>query len=243
LTAERHDVRAEPRVDDLRDLVRGCDAVVDLTTSVDADATRRLLAAAIAGRVRRYVQQSYVTVYRDGGDRWLDEDAPLHESAQRSVACLSVIEREAMIRLIDPQALPWTILRAGSFVGAGTSQDALIARLRTCGAVVSGDGSNYLSPLNVADMASAVAAALRFAPSGSTFNIVDEPLRYADYIDALADLVGVTRPPRAAARPLPESRRCSSAAARTVLGWLPRHPIWPARRAASELVSSSSGWT
>jgi nucleoside-diphosphate-sugar epimerase len=181
-------------------------------------------------------------VYRDGGDRWLDEDAPLDESARRSAACRPVVEAEAMIRLIDPQMLPWTILRGGSFVGAGTRQDVLIERLRSRGAVVAGDGSNYLSPLNVADMASAVAAALRYAPAGSTFNIVDEPLRYADYVDALADLIGVTRPPRAAARPLPDSRRCTSSAARTALGWMPRHPIWPSRRAAGEPTSSSSGW-
>ncbi|HEU5363287.1 MAG TPA: NAD(P)-dependent oxidoreductase [Gaiellaceae bacterium] len=259
LVEERHSVRAvaprpagacaPPAVDadlcahDLRELVRGCDAVVDLTTAPDTVTTRRLLDASVACGVRRYVQRSFAMVYRDGGDRWLDEDAPLDETARRSVACRPVIETEAMIRLIDPQALAWTILRGGSFVGAGTRQDALIDRLRSRGAVVAGDGSNYLSPLNVADMASAVAAALRHAPAGSTFNIVDEPLRYSDYIDALADLIGVTRPPRAAAKPLGESRRCTNSAARTVLGWTPRHPIWPSRRAAGELTSSSSGWT
>jgi nucleoside-diphosphate-sugar epimerase len=231
LVEDGHAVRAEPvdadlSVNDLRELVRGCDAVVDLAPSVRPAAARRLLDAALACGVPRYVQQSFVTVYRDGGDRWLDEGAPVDDD-RRSVAGRPVIEAEAMTRLIDPETLAWTILRGGSFVGAGTRQDALIDRLRSGGAVVAGDGSNYLSPVSVADMASAVAAALRLAPAGSTFNIVDEPLRYSDYVDALADSIGVARPPRAVARPLRESRRCTNVAARTALGWMPRHAIWP----------------
>lgn len=232
LVEERHAVRAADAdrfVDDLRELVGGCDAVVDVTTSVDFEATRRLLDAAVACGVPRYVHRSSATIYRDGGDRWLDEDAPLDEPAGRSAACRPMIETEAMIRLIDPKILAWTILREGTYVGAGTEQDALINRVLSCDAVVAGDGSNYLSPVNVADMASAVAAALRCAPAGSTFNIVDEPIRYSDYVDALADLMGAARPPRATATPLRSSRRCTNSAARTALGWMPRHSIWPSR--------------
>jgi nucleoside-diphosphate-sugar epimerase len=92
---------------------------------------------------------------------------------------------------------------------------------------VAGDGSNYLSPVTIGDMASAVAAAVERAPGGSTFNVVDEPLRYGDYVDALADLVGATRPPRAPKLALPPSWRCTNRAARTVLRWMPRERIWP----------------
>jgi nucleoside-diphosphate-sugar epimerase len=238
LIEDRHVVRVEPvdaglAFDDLRELLCGCDAVVDVATTACTATKPRLLGAAVACGVPRYVHQSFATVYRDGGDRWLDEDAPLDETAGRAVACRSIIETEARIRLIDPQTLAWTILRGGSFVGAGTRQDALIDRLRSRSVVVAGDGSNYLSLVNVADMASAITAALRYAPAGSTFNIVDEPLRYSDYVDALADLIGIARPPRAAAGPLRASRRCTSSAARTVLGWLPRHPIWPSCRPAA----------
>jgi nucleoside-diphosphate-sugar epimerase len=236
LVEDRHAVRlepvdADPLADDLRELVRGCDAVV--AASMRTAATRRLLTVAVACGVPRYVQQSFAAVYRDGGERWLDEDAPLVETAPPFVRCRAAIETEAMIRSISPQTLAWTILRGGSFVGPGTLQDALINRLRNQSAVVAGDGSNYLSPLNVADMVTAVAAALQYAPAGSTFNIVDEPIRYSDYVDALADLIGVPRPPRATARPLRVSRRCTNSAAQAVLGWMPRHSIWPSRRPAA----------
>jgi len=231
LVESRHVVQepagADLRAHDLRALVRGCDAVV--AGAVSPATTRRLLHAAVGCGVRRYVQQSFAAIYRDGGDSWLDEDAPIEAAERRSDPCRSVIETEAAIRQVDPQTLGWTILRGGPFVGSGTRQEALIDRLRSRRAVIEGDGSNYLSPVNVADMAAAVAAALRSAPAGSTFNVVDEPLRYSDYVDALADLIGVERPPRAAVRRRRESRRCTNAAARAALGWMPRHSIWPSR--------------
>jgi len=143
-----------------------------------------------------------------------------------------VIEMETMIRKVEPQALAWTILRGGSFVGEGTGQRALIERLRDGTVVAAGDGSNYVSLVNVADMATAVAAAVEAAPAGSTFNVVDDPLRYGDYVDALADLIGVSRPVRAPKLPQPPSWRCTNRAAQTGLGWIPRGRIWPYPNAA-----------
>jgi len=81
-------------------------------------------------------------------------------------------------------------------------------------------------------MATAVAVAVEAAPAGSTFNVVDDPLRYGDYVDALADLIGVSRPARAPKLPLPPSWRCTNRAAQTVLGWMPRGRIWPYPNAA-----------
>jgi nucleoside-diphosphate-sugar epimerase len=227
---------------DLDELVRGCDAVVHVATAIPRDpcapgaweptarlrtlGTRRLLDAALACGVSRYVQQSVVMAYRDGGAGWLDEQAPLDTSPARAAICGPVIEMETMVRRITPRRLAWTILRGGSFVGAGTAEGALIDRLRAGSATVAGDGSNYVSPVNVADMAAAIAAALEAAPAGSIFNIVDEPLRYGDYVDALADLVGVARPRRTTLPP-PPSRRCTNRAATLALGWTPRERIWP----------------
>jgi nucleoside-diphosphate-sugar epimerase len=229
--------------DDLYELVHGCDAVVHIATAIPIDrsdagawdltarlrtaGTRRLLDAALACRVRRYVQQSIVMAYHDGGDAWLDEGTPFDDSPGRAAICGPVIEMETMIRGVEPQILGWTILRGGSFVGAGTHERKLIEGLRAGEIVVADRGSNYLSLINVADMASAVAASLEYAPGGSTFNIVDEPLRYGDYVDALADLIGVARPRRAPTLSLPPSWRCTNRAAQTVLGWTPRGRIWP----------------
>lgn len=235
--------------DDLIGLVHGCDAVVHIATAIPPDreapgaweltarlrteGTRRLLDAAVACHVRRYVQQSIVMAYRDGGDAWLDEKAPLDDSPERAGICGPVIAMEAMIGAVDPHILAWTILRGGSFVDDGIGEDTLLDRLRAGDVIVAGDGSNYVSLVNVADMASAVVSALEFAPAGSTFNIVDEPLRYGDYIDALCDLIGVARPRREATLSLPPSWRCTNRKALRALGWMPRERIWPNRRAAA----------
>jgi nucleoside-diphosphate-sugar epimerase len=230
--------------DDLHALVRGYDAVIHIATAIPRDpsargawdrtarlrtfGTQRLLDATLACHVPRYLQQSIVMAYRDGGDAWLDEQAPLDDSPQRAAICRPVIAMEKMIRKFGPHRLAWTILRGGAFVGAAdTSESALIEKLRLGDVVVAGEGSNYFSPINVTDMASAVVAALELAPAGSTFNIVDEPLRYGDYVDALADLIGVARPPRARALPQPPSWRCTNQAAQAVLRWMPREHIWP----------------
>jgi 2-alkyl-3-oxoalkanoate reductase len=242
-------IKADLLVDSLFELVRSYDAVVHIATAIPRDAsvpgawdqtallrtvgTRRLLDAALASGVPRYVQQSIVMAYGGGGDAWLDERAPLDDSAERAEVCRPVIDMETMIRDVDPQRLAWTILRGGTFVGDGTGS-AVVDSLRLGTMVVAGDGSNFFSPVNVIDMASAVVAALELAPSASTFNIVDEPLRYGDYVDALADLIGVARPRRARSLQLPPSWRCTNTAAQTVLGWTPRERIWP-----SELSSTS----
>jgi nucleoside-diphosphate-sugar epimerase len=241
-------IEADLLAADLGLLVEGCDAVIHIATAIPADpsapgawddntrlrtsGTRRLLAAALASGVSRYVQQSIVMAYRDGGDAWLDEQAPLDDSPARAAVCGPVIEMETMIREVEPQALAWTILRGGSFVGEGTGQLALLEQLRDGTVVAPGDGSNYVSLVNVADMAAAVAVAVEAAPAGSTFNVVDDPLRYGDYVDALADLIGVSRPARARKVPLPPSWRCTNRAAQTVLGWMPRGRIWPYPNAA-----------
>jgi len=235
-------LKADLLVDDLVELVSGCEAVVHIATAIPRDpstpgawhrtarlrtlGTRRLLDAALTCGVTRYLQQSIVMAYRDGGDAWLDEAAPLDDSPERSEVCRPVIEMETMIRDVAPRRLDWTILRGGTFVGDGTGS-SLIHGLRLGEAVIAGDGSNFFSPVNVIDMASAVVAALECAPAASTFNIVDEPLRYGDYVDALADLIGVGRPRRARNLPLPPSWRCTNEAAQTTLGWTPRQRIWP----------------
>ncbi len=82
----------------LRQAVAGSDAVVRLTTKIPQPmvkmrspaawretnrlrtaGARRLVDAAIAARAPAYIHESVTFVYADGGDRWLDEDAPVDD--------------------------------------------------------------------------------------------------------------------------------------------------------------------
>jgi nucleoside-diphosphate-sugar epimerase len=244
------DLLSQDTLDSLPALMSDCQAVLHIATAIPRDfgapgaweantrlrteGTRALLAAALDTSVERYIQQSIVMAYVDGGERLLGEDTPLDTSPERAEICGPVIAMEGMVRAVPPGRLQWCILRGGSFVGPGTAQDDTIRRLREGAERVPCDGSSYISPVHVADMAEAIVAALQRAPGGSIFNIVDEPLRQGDYLDRLAALSGAPPPVRDPSKSCPPSFRCSSAAARAVLGWTPTHGIWPKSSSAGK---------
>lgn len=196
----------------------------DANTRLRTEGTRAFLDAALAVHVEHYIQQSIVMAYPDSGDEWIDESMPLDSSPSRASITAPVIAMEAMVRAVPREQMRWCILRGGSFVGPGTAQDDLISNLIAGRIAVGCDGRNYISPVHVADMATAVAAALA-APAASIFNIVDEPIRQGDYADRLAARVGASPPPRDMSKPCPPSWRCANRAARTTLGWIPTHGI------------------
>ena len=236
------DLLAANSVARLPDLVAGCTAVAHIATAIPRDprapgawavttrlrteGTRRLLDAALTAGVHRYIQQSIVMAYPDGGDRVLDEATPLDTSPDRASVCGPVIAMEGMIRAVLPTHLAWCILRGGVFVGPGTFQDGVIAGLRAGTEIVPCDGRSFVSLVHVADMA-AMLAAVRLAPGGSIFNINADAWRQGAYLDELAARSGAPRPPRDPASPCQPSFRCSNAAARTALDWTPERGILP----------------
>jgi nucleoside-diphosphate-sugar epimerase len=136
---------------------------------------------------------------------------------------------ESMMRLYQRQPKPmrWTILKGGIFVGPGTFQEDLVKQIDHGEVVVPGDGSHYVSLVHVEDVAKAFVAALERAPAASLFNICAEPMTYGEYVDGIADRLGVARPKRDEAKTRPVSHRASAKAAKEVLGWEAKHSIWP----------------
>ncbi|MCC7353139.1 MAG: NAD-dependent epimerase/dehydratase family protein [Anaerolineae bacterium] len=186
-----------------------------------------LLAASLKVGVRRYIQQSITMAYPDHGDNWITEDMPLDSSPERARVCAPVITMEQMIRNTSLEMLQWCILRGGTFVGKDTFQENTIERLRLGKEIVPRDGRNFTSLIHVSDMATAVAAAIENASAGSIFNIVDEPIRYGEYLDRLADSLSVPRPSRDKTVQYPPSWRCSNQAAQAGLRWQPLHSTIP----------------
>lgn len=237
------DLLSPETLEKLPEMMHGCTTVIHAATAIPADfqqpgawqvntrirteGTDALLRAALASGVERYIQQSIVMAYPDGGEQWLDETTPLDTSSSRAEICAPVIAMEAMLKDIAPERLQWTILRGGRFVGPETMQEQQLALLRKGELTVTGNGHNYISPINVTDMALAVVAALENFSAGSIFNIVDEPLREGDYLDHLADLLNVPHPPRSPQQSDPPSHRCTSQAAQNILHWQPVCSIWP----------------
>ena len=221
----------------LPSLLAGCEVVIHAATAIPTDFTQpgawdantrirtegtaHLLAATLHVGANVYVQQSICFAYPEMGAEWITEDTPLDQTR------IALVEMERQVRVIPKDRLRWSILRGGVFVGKGTFQDDAIVKLRAGQQKVANDGMNYLPLVHLDDIASAFALAVERAPTGSIFNIADEPLREGDYLDRLAEAVGAAQPPRDLNLPRPLSQRASSHAARATLGWSPTHSLFP----------------
>ena len=220
----------------LRGAFAGADAVVNLLTHIPSidrmadpsaweendrlrtEASAAIARAARATRVRRLVQESIAFVYADGGDAWLDEDAPV---AGGGVTTTALAAEHNARELFDGDTV---VLRFGLFMGpdSGFTRAALETARGGASAAVGPPGA-YRPMLWVEDAATAVGAALR-APAG-TYNVADaDPPTNAEIDAALAAAVGVealspVTPPDG---PLARSQRVSSRRLREATGWAPR---------------------
>jgi nucleoside-diphosphate-sugar epimerase len=218
----------------------GADAVVNLLTHIPSadrmavpgawdenDRLRREASAAIAraaldAGAGRLVQESLAFVYADGGDAWLDEDAPLADA--RSTATALVAEANATGHFPDRAV----ILRFGLFIGPDSGLTlADIEAARTGISPSVGRREAYRPTLWLDDAAAAVAAALR-APAG-IYNVADAyPPTRGEIDAALAAAVGrdALRPVMSEVPPALElmarSQRVSSRRLRDATGWAPR---------------------
>jgi nucleoside-diphosphate-sugar epimerase len=233
----QYDLLAPDTENRLPDLLADCDVVIhaataippdfnapgawDANTRIRTEGTARLIAATLQSSAEGYLQQSICFAYPDGGDTWISEDTPLN------VGQTTLANMEEQVRAIPISRLRWSILRGGVFTGKDTFQDGDIQKLRAGTLKVPHDGSAYRPMIHVDDVASAFAAAVERAPSGSIYNVSDEPIRIGDYLDRLAAAVGAPPPARDPAATPPLSQRVSSEAAKAALGWQPKRGIMP----------------
>ena len=163
----------------LRRAFSGADAVVNLLTHIPSadrmddrsaweendrlrtEASAAIALAAQAAGVRRLVQESIAFVYADGGDAWVDEDAPVAGGGVTTTALTA--ERNAR-ELFDGDTV---VLRFGLFVGpdSGSTRAALEAA-RGGASIATGPPGAYRPTIWLDDAAAAIAAALG-VPAGT----------------------------------------------------------------------------
>jgi nucleoside-diphosphate-sugar epimerase len=182
------------------------------------EASAAIARAARAAGVRRLVQESIAFVYADGGDAWLDEDAPVAGGGVTTSALTA--ERNAR-ELFGGEVV---VLRFGLFMGpdSGSTLGALEAARRGASVAVGHPGA-YRPTVWLDDAAAAIVAALR-APAG-TYNVADtDPSTNAEIDAALASAVGIDglRPAAPQEGPPARSQRVSSRRLREASGWAPR---------------------
>ncbi len=232
--AHGHDVLTQ-RVDlfdtaALTSHLRGCDAVVNLVTSIPKaggrgdwtvnDRVRRegtgvLLAAAAAAGVAIVVQQSVAMLHCAGDAAPQTEDDPIAGYG----AIASAFDMEALCRA---SALDVRLVRGGLFYGPGTGREEQWQKeVRDPAFRIPGDGTAWWSTVNVADYAAALLAVLEHGtPRGAYIAAEDEPLQLHDLYAQLATAAGVP-PPQTGGVERMRSFRVSNARLRS-LGWVPR---------------------
>ena len=240
----------------LEEAVVGHDAVLHFATKIPAledawraaawrendrlrtETTRELVDAALTAGVPTLLLESITFLYADGGDRWLEEDAPL---ARDNDTLRSMLHAEAELARFTEGGGRGITLRFGSFYGpeAAHTKDVLAAYGRRGRAAIVGSQEGYISSIHTEDAGRAAAAALDL-PAG-VYNIVDdEPMTRAAYVEAFGRALGV-EPPHLMAEflgrliprtgPTRRSHRVSNRRFRAASMWRPEYPSvregWP----------------
>lgn len=206
----------EPVDCDLYDLqsvkgaMRGCDAVIRLTTKIGSlmkvrsqaawketnrlrtEGARVLVDAALATGVSTYIHESVTFVYADGGARWLKEESPLDDAGSEILR--ATLQGEAEAARFTQSGRSGIALRFAGFYGpdAPSTQEMIeMARKRLLNQI--GPGTNYFSSIYVPDAGRAVAAAVN-APAG-IYNVGDDdPIPFGEYLQTLAAAMGLKKP-------------------------------------------------
>lgn len=230
----------------VRDAMRGHDAVINLATHLPSTArmflpgawrendqlrriaSARLVDAALALDVPRFVQESFAPAYADHGGAWIPEDEPI--APTRHTRSVADAERAVARFIADGRA--GVVLRFAAFYGPDSRFLVDMVRLIERGwSPLPGAPDAFISSISHDDAATAAFAALDLA--AGTYNVADDqPLRHREFVDSLADALGVPHPRAfpawlatlagSIARTMARSLRIANAKLRTA-GWAPRY--------------------
>jgi nucleoside-diphosphate-sugar epimerase len=210
----------------------GCDAAINVATAVPrpggpsqweentkirVEGTRSFLAAATTAGVARVLHQSIAMINKSDGGAWVDETSPYYATPHTQ----SAVDLETLARDSD---LDWRIVRCALFYGPGTGFDDFWRRQARDGKLqVPGDGEGYLSLIHIADVASALSAALE-APGEQQIYMAgdDEPATFNAFYGYLSTLEGAGAPAKDGPEFLPSFRVRNDKL--RGLGWTPHFP-------------------
>lgn len=151
-----------------------------------------LVTCAHAADARRIVYISSTGVYPPGDGSWTDEDAPVGPASDQGRARLAA--ENAILDGARALSIEAVTLRAAGIYGPGRG---VPTRLHQGTYRIVGDGDTFVSRIHVDDLVAIILAAA-VAPSlpRAVYNVADdEPLTSRTYAHAVADILGVPRPP------------------------------------------------
>src|SRR5207248_2921361 len=198
LLAAVRDVRADAVMHQLTALgTRKMRQAMQGTNALRTTGTAHLLAAARAVGAHRFLTQSIVFGYgyRDHGAHVITEDDPFGEPVSGPLAGVVAAIRSTEEQVFSADEMEGIALRYGAFYGQDSFTRMVINLLRKRRLPVPSSGGGFVSFIYLEDAAAATVAALEKGRAGQAYNVVDdEPVRWADYLDALAAEIGARRP-------------------------------------------------
>ncbi|HSW06437.1 NAD-dependent epimerase/dehydratase family protein [Aquabacterium sp.] len=212
-------------------LVEGCDALVNLATSIPTpggrgdwalndrirrEGTAHVLAACEAAGVRTVLQQSVAMLHCAADDRPQTEDDPIEGYA----VLASAFDMEA---LLCASPLDVRSVRGGFFYGPGTGrEERWLEEVRNPAFRMPGDGNAWLTPAHVEDYASALIHILEHGRPHEAYIVCDDtPLRLRELYARAAAQAAVDLPASGDTQWI-RSFRTSNTKLRA-LGWAPAH--------------------
>jgi nucleoside-diphosphate-sugar epimerase len=208
-----------------------CAATVgpDMETArrVNVEGTRTMVEAALAARVRRYVQISTLSVYVRGDRERIDEESPLLEDGQPYG--LTKAEADRVVRDAMGRGLPAVILRPGAILGMHPTSSWAVrvpSRIRDGQMKLRGDGRELMPWVHVENLVDAVLLTLENDRAvGRVYNIADREVSWRDHTDQVRGWFGL--PPLESIPPEEfggyEMGHIDASRIRSELGYRPRH--------------------
>jgi nucleoside-diphosphate-sugar epimerase len=178
------------------------------------------------------VYASTTAVYGDNGGAWVTEETPAAPASARGKRRLDA--EGAFLAWGRERGVPVVILRVSGIYGPGRLP---VSAVRRGDPVIREGEAPWTNRIHADDLAAACAAAAERGRDGAVYNVADgSPGSITQYYNAVADLLGLPRPPevgmeeaRRSMSPgmlsyLSESRRLDVRRMREELGVTPRYP-------------------
>ena len=238
---------------DVRLAAQGSDAILHLATSIPSKARVTDADWKMNDRIRRegteillrvskdlgsssYVQQSIAFVHEDSKERWLtEEDDPKPNRVTQS----AVDAENLCLEAYRANKVPIVVLRGAMFYGAeAASTRTMLNAIKARRVPILGSGKQYSHFIHVDDMARAVVTASTNPAPGEIFFVADDwPVQAGEFLDFLAEKLGVPKPvhmPVWAARVfggnafavLQTTARYETDKIKKMLGWSPLYPTY-----------------
>jgi nucleoside-diphosphate-sugar epimerase len=237
-------------VEDLTAVFTGCDAVINLATSIPSgyaaalprrwrandrlrtEGSRCVLEAARTAGVRRVLQESISFLYADGGDDWITESSPIDITAATEPASVA----ESQMQDFQCCSRTSVVLRFGNIVGDDPMTEWRLRGARQGRPIGMGSPDGWAHVIHTDDLGPAVVAALEV--TSGIYNVGAEPVLRRDLVQGFAnaaerltaEFMGpvMRRLAGPRAEPLTRSLRVSSQALTDATGWTPLRPTFDA---------------